>query len=81
MREDKDGKEVSYNPPRYEYSYDFYITIFVNNPYFNEMRFQLNSSSIDITPPATPGHDRQMQPGNQRRVPQLQSSARRSGRR
>ena len=26
-REDKDGKEVSYNPPRYEYSYDFYITI------------------------------------------------------
>lgn len=22
-REDKDGKEVSYNPPRYEYSYDF----------------------------------------------------------
>ena len=56
-REDKDGKEVSYNPPRYEYSYDFYITIFVNNPYFNEMRFQVNSSSIDITPPpsARPG--------------------------
>ena len=42
MREDKDGEEVSYNPPRYEYSYDFYITIFVNNPY---------SSSVDITPP------------------------------
>ena len=34
-----------------EYSYDFYITIFVNNPYFDEMRFQLNSSSVDITPP------------------------------
>ena len=51
MREDKDGKEVSYNPPRYEYSYDFYITIFVNNPYFDEMRFRLNSSSVDITPP------------------------------
>ena len=50
-REEKDGKEVSHNPPRYEYSYDFYITIFVNNPYFNEMRFQVNSSSIDITPP------------------------------
>ena len=55
-REGPDGKEVSYNPPRYEYSYDFYITIFVNNPYFNEMRFQVNSSSIDITPPsARPG--------------------------
>ena len=50
-REDKDGKEVSYNPPRYEYSYDFYISIFVNNPYFNEMRFKVNSSSVDITPP------------------------------
>lgn len=50
-REDKDGKEISYNPPRYEYAYDFYITIFVNNPYFDEIRFQLNSSSVDITPP------------------------------
>lgn len=51
-REDKDGNKVSYNPPRYEYSYDFYITIFVNNPYFDEIRFKLNSSSVDITPPA-----------------------------
>ena len=24
---------------------------FVNNPYFNEMRFKVNSSSVDITPP------------------------------
>ena len=48
-REDKDGKKVSYNPPRYEYSY---ITIFVNNPYFDEMRFKINSSSVDITPSA-----------------------------
>ncbi len=54
-REDKDGKEVSYNPPRYEYSYDFYVTIFVNNPYFNEMRFQVNSDSVKITPAARPG--------------------------
>ncbi len=55
-REDKDGKEVSYNPPRYEYSYDFYFTIFVNNPYFNEIRFKLNSSSVDIAPaPVRPG--------------------------
>ena len=55
-RKDKDGKEVSYNPPRYEYSYDFYITIFVNNPYFDEIRFQVNSSSVSITPaPTRPG--------------------------
>ena len=50
-RKNADGKEESYNPPRYEYSYDFYITIFINNPYFDEIRFQLNSSSVDITPP------------------------------
>lgn len=41
MREGKDGKEVSYNPPRYEYSYNFDIIIHVNHPYFNEMRFQI----------------------------------------
>lgn len=47
-REDKDGKRVSYVPPRYEYSYDFEITIHVNHPYFDEMKFRLNSSSVDI---------------------------------
>lgn len=50
-RKDKDGREISYNPPRYEYSYDFYITIFVNNDYFDEIRFKINSGSVDITPP------------------------------
>ena len=50
-REDKEGREISYNPPRYEYSYDFYITIFVNNDYFDEIRFKINSDSVDITPP------------------------------
>lgn len=50
-REDKEGREISYNPPRYEYSYDFYITIFVNNDYFDEIRFKINSGSVDITPP------------------------------
>ena len=47
-RETPDGKEVSFVPARYEYSYDFYVTISVNNPYFNQIRFRLNSSSIDI---------------------------------
>ena len=45
--EDSEGKTVSYRPPRYEYSYDFYVTIRVNHPYFDEMRFQLNSSSVN----------------------------------
>ncbi len=47
-QEDKDGKEVSYNPPRKVYRYDFWITINVNHPYFNDIKFRINSSSIDV---------------------------------
>lgn len=47
LKETVDGKSVSYNPPRYEYSYNFYATIQVNHPYFREMRFSLNSGSVD----------------------------------
>lgn len=53
MREVKDGddtRRVSYNPPRYEYYYDFKYIIHVNNPYFNEMKFDLNNSRVHITP-------------------------------
>ena len=50
FREDKEGKSVSYNPPRHHYSYDFKIKIHVNNPYFDEISYQLNPSSIDVTP-------------------------------
>ena len=53
MREDADGKEVSYVPPRYEYSYDFDIIISVNHPYFDEIRFRLNDSSVYIEPQST----------------------------
>ena len=45
-QKDKEGKSVSYNPPRYEYSYNFYCTIHVNTPYFDEMRFPLNSGAV-----------------------------------
>ncbi len=44
---DEEGNRQSFNPRRYAYSYDFYIVINVNNPYFNEIRFQLNSSAVD----------------------------------
>jgi len=63
MREGPDGKEVSYNPPRYKYFYDFYITIHVRNPYFDEIRFQLNDSSVEITPPAVPSRPIGARPG------------------
>lgn len=44
---DEEGNRQSFTPKRYAYSYDFYIVIHVNNPYFNEIRFQLNSESVD----------------------------------
>ena len=54
MREDADGKDVSYVPPRYEYSYDFFLVISVRHPYFDEMRFSLNSSSVYYEPQKLP---------------------------
>ena len=44
---DAEGERQSFTPKRYAYSYDFYIVINVNNPYFNEIRFKLNSRSVD----------------------------------
>lgn len=41
----------SYEPKRYEYSYDIAVTILVNNPWFDEMHFDVNSSRIDIGEP------------------------------
>lgn len=38
---DAEGKRVSYTPPRYEYEYEFDVTILVNSPYFSEIGFEL----------------------------------------
>ena len=46
-RKDKDGNSVSYNPRRYEYSYDFDAIVRVNHPYFDEMKFRLNMFSVN----------------------------------
>jgi len=43
-----DGEQVSYHPPRYEYSYDFYAEIHVNHPYFDDIRFQINRNTINL---------------------------------
>jgi hypothetical protein len=44
-----EGEMVSYNPPKFEYSYDFTVDMAIrNNPYFNDISFKLNSSSVDI---------------------------------
>ncbi|MBO7709730.1 MAG: DUF4428 domain-containing protein, partial [Lachnospiraceae bacterium] len=51
-QKDQEGKEVSYDPPRYTYDYNFYIIINVNHPYFDEISFRLNNSNVEVTPPA-----------------------------
>ena len=41
-----EGEEVSYKPPRYEYSYDFFAKLYVNNPYFDDIRVRLNMDTL-----------------------------------
>ena len=45
--EGKDGQRVSYNPPRYKFTYDFYIDINVNNPYFDEITAKINDRDVE----------------------------------
>ena len=44
---DSEGKQVSYRIRRYEYFYDFWITISVNNPFFDEIKFKLNNYRVE----------------------------------
>ena len=47
---DAEGKEVSFMPPRYRYTYDFKAVLTVSNPYFDEMRFETASFLREETP-------------------------------
>ena len=47
-RQDKDGKLVSYDPPRYAYSYNFDLTVTVNSPYFDAMTFRVNPRPVTL---------------------------------
>ena len=49
LRDGPNDKKISYDPPRYEYTYNFEIIITVSNPYFDEMRFRLNPSTVTVT--------------------------------
>ena len=43
------NQRVSYNPPRYEYSYDFYIKLdIINVPYFDDISMKLNPYTIEL---------------------------------
>ena len=45
---DESGEErKSYNPPRYEYSYDFDVEITVNSKWFSVIRFELSDRTPD----------------------------------
>lgn len=39
---DSQGNRVSYRPPRYEYDYNFYVTISIEHPYIDKIEFRLN---------------------------------------
>ncbi|MBO4234867.1 MAG: DUF4428 domain-containing protein [Firmicutes bacterium] len=41
FEEGEDGKEVSYNPPRFTYEYDFDVQLDIDSPYFPEIEFEL----------------------------------------
>ena len=47
MQETEDGKKVSFDPPQYSYEYRFYIVIYVNSPWFDDIRFSLSSKNPD----------------------------------
>ena len=55
-------EKVSYTPPRYNYEYDFYVVSHVRNPYFDEIRFQLNKSTVVVEPSPQMGAFRRSQP-------------------
>lgn len=43
---DSRGNSVSYNPPQYDYSYNFFVNIWVNHPYFNQIRYSLSNGHV-----------------------------------
>ena len=46
-RKDAQGNNVSYNPKRYKYTYDFEIKILVNHRWFDEIQFRLNGHDVE----------------------------------
>ena len=54
-RTNQNGEQVSYNPPRFEYSYDFYIKLMINGiEYIDDIRFKVNSRTLELE--TTQGH-------------------------
>ena len=49
---DKEGNEKSYNPPRYQYAYEFHITLKIDSPWFEEISVDLNNELVAMIPDA-----------------------------
>ena len=47
-RKTESGEQVSYNPPRYEFRYEFYIELGINSPYFDKIRFKVNRNTVKL---------------------------------
>ena len=47
LRKNGRGKEVSYNPPRFDSTYDFHVTIHLEHPYVTTIRFKANQEPIE----------------------------------
>ena len=43
----KDGERVSYNPPRYNFYYNFDLKFIVNHPYFDDFTVRLNNRRVE----------------------------------
>ena len=46
-RKDAEGNNVSYNPKRYKYTYDFKVKILVSNRWFDDIDIQLNTHDVE----------------------------------
>ncbi len=44
---DRDGRRVPYNPPRYKCEYRFWVDLSIDSPYFNEIEFELTGDRPD----------------------------------
>ena len=43
------GEEISFNPPRYEYSYEFYVKLMIMGcEYIDDLRFRLNRNTLKL---------------------------------
>ena len=45
---DENKRRISYNPPRFEYRFEFYVVLEVDLNYCNEIKFKLNKHSVKV---------------------------------